>query len=91
MDQQEMSSARVSTCRCGPLSLAAVCLFSPAVVRGPSSPPVRPTGSMLVLGPVLQTLRVGRTGLRNASRSCPRSCPAAILLRRWAAAVNERG
>jgi len=26
---------------------------------------------MLVLGPVLQSLRVGRTGLRNASRSYP--------------------
>jgi hypothetical protein len=41
-----MSGARVSTCRCGPLSLAAVCAVSPAVVQGPASPPVHPTSAI---------------------------------------------
>ena len=76
---------RVSTRRCGPLSLAAVCVFSPAVVRGPSSPPVRPTGSMLVLGPVLQSLRVGRTVVGRGS--VPGVVPASCCLF-LAAAVN---
>src|SRR6185437_8519627 len=51
---------------------------------------VHPTSAILYSAWVVQTLRVGRTGLRNASRSCPRSYPAAVLLRRWATAVNER-
>ncbi len=86
-----MSGARLGDeeAKMGLVFLASGRVFSPAWKRDPSSGSVRPIRGIFMLGPVLLTFESGAWDCVTQAEG-PSLLPAAVLLARSAAAVNER-